>query len=637
MKKILLLAHASGEKEDFAARNLANALKRSGGREVRVEIADLLQPERGPFGLPGRAGLARWREALWDLLRVEEPDLVVFTSPLYGILLEEIYRAGRARDFSLIALATAPAMIPAAWAHLPADFFAVAGEAAAEKLMEAGVPKKKIKVFGFPMSSLSRGNISADSVATAFYNADEPRRILYLLNCARRKAPKLLDRLLEETDWRLTVCLDDAEEIAEIVRAMTGANPERLKIIEGAPNLPLLLRRHAVVITRVSTDILQEAIAARCPVIVPKPGSGREEENLAALQRAHAGALAEKPREVVAWLKRAYADEGKLLALWRKNLEQLGDEDGEGALAPFVLKEAQRASGLASVELRALPPPVVDDADNEAAVVHPGAGSRAKKLLLCDLHSHTTWSDGKLSVREIVDFYGQRGFDCLCVTDHLSDPKRLLGKLVNFTGLVIPPGEIADYFAAIEREKKRAWAKYDLLLMTGIEFNKDGYTPKTSAHLLGVDLKQPINPSLSIEEIIREIHAQDALAIASHPHETKGHWGKDTLYFWEHVEQYAPLLDAWEVANRDDIFNPVGLKKLPFIASSDFHKPKHIHSWKTLLYCEKEAEAIKHCIRVNRDVSLTLYRDHRFGLDERSPLPPLDESESQERSLVARI
>ena len=36
-----------------------------------------------------------------------------------------------------------------------------------------------------------------------------------------------------------------------------------------------------------------------------------------------------------------------------------------------------------------------------------------------------------------------------------------------------------------------------------------------------------------------------------------------------------------------------------------------------MLYCEKETEAIKHCIRVNRDVSLTLYRDHRFGLEER--------------------
>ena len=44
-----------------------------------------------------------------------------------------------------------------------------------------------------------------------------------------------------------------------------------------------------------------------------------------------------------------------------------------------------------------------------------------------------------------------------------------------------------------------------------------------------------------------------------------------------------------------------------------------------MLYCEKEAEAIKHCIRVNRDVSLTLYRDHRFGLEEHHlQLPALE-------------
>jgi processive 1,2-diacylglycerol beta-glucosyltransferase len=238
---------------------------------------------------------------------------------------------------------------------------------------------------------------------------------------------------------------------------------------------------------------------------------------------------------------------------------------------------------------------------------------------MCDLHTHTTWSDGKLTVPELVDFYGERGFDCLCVTDHLADPQRLLGKLVNLTGLVIPPRKIEAYFAAIEREKKRAWEQYKLLLMAGVEFNKDGYTSKSSTHLLGVDLKAPIDPSLDLKALIAEIHAQGGLAIASHPHEVKSEWGRNTLYLWEHVDDYAPLLDAWEVANRDDIFNPVGLRKLPFIASSDFHKPKHIHSWKTLLYCEKDPEAIKHCIRVNRDVSLTLYRDHRFGLEERLP------------------
>ena len=292
----------------------------------------------------------------------------------------------------------------------------------------------------------------------------------------------------------------------------------------------------------------------------------------------------------------------------------ISKDEGDAATRQSSIALEQIATSGVRGESVDFPAPI---RDRPTRVSHtPRLHREEKSLQLCDLHSHTTWSDGKLSVREIVDFYGERGFDCLCITDHLSDPKRLLGKLVNLTGLVIPPGELENYFDTIEREKKRAWAKYSLLLMTGLEFNKDGYTAKTSAHLLGVDLKQPINPSLSIAELIGEIQKQGALAIASHPHKTKGRWGKDTLYFWEHMEHYAPLLDAWEVANRDDIFNPVGLKKLPFIANSDFHKPKHIHSWKTLLYCEKEAEAIKECIRVNRDVSLTLYRDHRFGWEE---------------------
>ena len=39
--------------------------------------------------------------------------------------------------------------------------------------------------------------------------------------------------------------------------------------------------------------------------------------------------------------------------------------------------------------------------------------------LLCELHAHTTWSDGALAVSELVDLYGRNGFDMLCVTDHV--------------------------------------------------------------------------------------------------------------------------------------------------------------------------------------------------------------------------
>ncbi len=41
------------------------------------------------------------------------------------------------------------------------------------------------------------------------------------------------------------------------------------------------------------------------------------------------------------------------------------------------------------------------------------------QALLCELHAHSTWSDGELSLTELVDLYGRSGFDVLCVTDHV--------------------------------------------------------------------------------------------------------------------------------------------------------------------------------------------------------------------------
>ncbi|RLG11687.1 phosphotransferase, partial [Candidatus Pacearchaeota archaeon] len=78
---------------------------------------------------------------------------------------------------------------------------------------------------------------------------------------------------------------------------------------------------------------------------------------------------------------------------------------------------------------------------------------------------------------------------------------------------------------------------------------------------------------------------------------------------WKNQERFRDLFDAWEVANRDDLFNSIGVKKYNYIANSDFHEPRHLYSWKTLIRAEeKNVEAIKEAIRKNENVAIYLMR-----------------------------
>ncbi len=75
------------------------------------------------------------------------------------------------------------------------------------------------------------------------------------------------------------------------------------------------------------------------------------------------------------------------------------------------------------------------------------------RLLLAELHAHTTWSDGRLATRELVDLYGEHRFDVLCITDHIlrsDDPWASHGG----SSPGVTPELHASYLAEIEAEAK---------------------------------------------------------------------------------------------------------------------------------------------------------------------------------------
>jgi predicted metal-dependent phosphoesterase TrpH len=241
-------------------------------------------------------------------------------------------------------------------------------------------------------------------------------------------------------------------------------------------------------------------------------------------------------------------------------------------------------------------------------------------FLLCDFHVHTTWSDGRLTLREVVDLYGQtEKFDVLAITDHILCKKDLLARMGRAATLgrrrfSVTPESFDDYLADIRTEGDRARREYGLLVLPGAEITQNHLRARHNSHIVALGIDEYISADQSAGEILTEIRRQNALSVACHPHHrTTTRMEIATCYLWDHRKELSHLVDVWEAANRDDLFSVTSLKHYPYVANSDFHKAKHLYSWKTLVRAAKTWPAIKSALRSNVDVAITLFRKESWA------------------------
>ena len=134
------------------------------------------------------------------------------------------------------------------------------------------------------------------------------------------------------------------------------------------------------------------------------------------------------------------------------------------------------------------------------------------ELLLCELHAHTTWSDGALTLGALVDLYGGHGFDVLCVTDHLNPTPAGEASASGIHG-----GNLDAYLADVEREAARARALYDLLLVPGVELTAHDPDPDRSAHVLAVGLHSEVSLDGGLAEGLLAARAAGAATMGRTP------------------------------------------------------------------------------------------------------------------------
>ena len=364
MTKILILTAGFGEGHNAAARALAAAIDREAGEgaAVVVDIFALAAPRFNSLARRGSLTLingaphawsrlyhwidrshvverrlwffARETRVLRRVLARERPDAVCCTFPVCTFLLDHIARTG-GPALPRYNIVTDSISIHSLWYRAPCDGWFLPNEDSAAVVLRAGLDPARVHVPGFPVPAIfarQAGVLTPPELATG-----AAPRVLQIINSGKRHAAETARRLLAEDDWEITCAVGRDERLQRQLTALAAGRRRPATILGWTHQIPHLLMTHHAVVSKAGGATTQEAINALCPMVVSQVVPGQEEGNYELLRRHRAGALAPTPDAVIATLRHAFADRGRVWREWRAALAPISHPEAARDIARHVL------------------------------------------------------------------------------------------------------------------------------------------------------------------------------------------------------------------------------------------------------------------------------------------------------------
>ena len=244
-----------------------------------------------------------------------------------------------------------------------------------------------------------------------------------------------------------------------------------------------------------------------------------------------------------------------------------------------------------------------DDAWDDVNPVTPPGNDPFKHNVILDQHSHTTYSDGRLSVKQNIEWHVSMGFNAIVITDH----------------------NTLSHEADLEALKNE-YRTEGVIIILGMEWTTD----RVHLNFLGLstwDLPIPDNPTdAQIKQAITEAHDQGAVVTINHYP-----WSLNQARMEDHPTRQEALdwgIDFIEIVNDDsspsnaydsisDEFCDDHAGQIGKITGTDMHRPNDlanggVSGW-TLIDADKfTEEAIMEELRAHRTEiirSSTPYQD----------------------------
>ena len=374
--RVMILTASYGDGHNAAARNLAAAFSSANGPcGVRViDLFSLVAPRtdavsrRAYLAIINRApriwsGIYGWLDrstamqaalpfllashvrSLARLIAHERPLAICSTYPVYAFLLEHLARKG-VRLPPHYNIVTDSISINSLWWRAPCAGWFVPNADTAAVLHEAGLPADRVHDCGFPTPAFFATNET--KLAPPSLAAGARPRILFIAHSGVRGAAEMVGRLLAETDWEITIAVGRDAVLRQHFEQLAEGRSTPAVILGWTDELPRLLMTHHVVVSKAGGATTQEAIAARCPMLVSQIVPGQEEGNYELLRRHGIGAYVNTPDALIEACRRAFASRGAVWSAWRESLESLARPNSAASIAASVLDRVEAAPAISA-------------------------------------------------------------------------------------------------------------------------------------------------------------------------------------------------------------------------------------------------------------------------------------------------
>jgi processive 1,2-diacylglycerol beta-glucosyltransferase len=195
------------------------------------------------------------------------------------------------------------------------------------------VPLHKLKNLGFPVTS----RFSTPEGVRPAPSVEAGRKVLFMINFGKRAAPALLARLLKIPGIDVTVTVGRDAALHARVEAVAAQANRKVEILGWTDRMPELLMSHHLLISKAGGATVQEATAAKTPMIVSQVVPGQEEGNARLLVENGCGRVSESHAEIAASVEEAFADDARLWRKWNTNIAKISRPAAALDIARFVL------------------------------------------------------------------------------------------------------------------------------------------------------------------------------------------------------------------------------------------------------------------------------------------------------------